>query len=120
MEHTAAGQHYSTQAWPISRQFVRAALQVPVVLEAAGAQYRGWTLNISEGGLAITVAAPLRIGSEVSASFDLAENSTLKIKAVVRHSDGFRYGFEFLSISPDGRQAVRNFVARPPQRRRGA
>jgi c-di-GMP-binding flagellar brake protein YcgR len=110
--------HYSVQSWPVSRQFDRAQLVVPVSLDAAGQRLRAWSVNVSEGGIALTVPAALPQGQEISATFEVAERA-VSIKAVVRHGNGFRYGFEFLAISPEDQRAIRQYVSRPRPRHRG-
>jgi c-di-GMP-binding flagellar brake protein YcgR len=110
--------HYSTQLWPTTRQFERVQVDIPVAIEASGRRYRGWSVNIGEGGFAMTVPAPLRKGDEISASIELNDSCKLTVRATVRHGNGFRFGCEFLSISAEQQQAVRSFVSSGSRPRR--
>jgi c-di-GMP-binding flagellar brake protein YcgR len=110
--------HYSTQVWPTTRQFDRVQVEVPVAIEASGRRYHGWSVNISEGGFAMTVSARLRKSDEISAVIELSDSCKITVKATVRHEDGFRFGCEFLSISAEQQQAVRSFVCTAPRPRK--
>jgi PilZ domain len=110
--------HYSTQSWPISRQFERAKLEVPVEVESGGQRYRGWLVDIGEGGFAMTVPAPLGKGAEITALIALSDTCTIKVRAVVRHGNGFRFGCEFLLVSSEDRRVIRDQVSQASRPRR--
>ena len=62
--------------------------------------YHGWCDNIHEGGLGATVAAPLKKNDEVTLRFDLPGSpEPIEVRGIVRHTNGFRHGFEFLNLS---------------------
>ena len=109
----------SAQTWPISRQFERAKLELPVEIEVAGQHYRGWSLDICAGGFGMTVAAPLSKSAEITAWITLPGKCAIKVRAVVRHASGFRFGCEFLLISPEDQRAICDHVikARKPRQR---
>jgi c-di-GMP-binding flagellar brake protein YcgR len=107
---SSAAQHYVAQAWPTSRQFQRAKLELPVEIHIQASQYRGWSMNISEGGFATKLPASLRCGDEISATLILPAGHSIKVKAIVRHGNGFVYGCEFLSVSSDDLVLIRAFV----------
>jgi len=93
---------YLQQAWPLSRQIGRRNLTVPVTLITREQQtYRGWCHDVSTGGLGATVAVPLKLGHEVSLEFPFPESpEPIRVRAIVRYTNGFRHGFEFLDLNP--------------------
>jgi hypothetical protein len=103
---------YLKQPWPTSRQFERRPLETRLVLALAGrSRYRGWCENVGEGGLGATVAAPLNLADEVSLEFRLTGSpEPLSIRAVVRFTDGFRHGFEFLDLTPAQRAVILSYL----------
>jgi len=113
-------QDYATREWPRQRQFDRAKLEVRAEIEVGAQRYRGWTLNIGEGGCAVTMPASIPCGAEIRATIMLNGGHEISFKAVVRHGNGFVYGCEFLAIYPEDRVAVRNFVRSPGRRPRSA
>ena len=110
---------YLKQPWPTTRQFKRRPLQTRLGVTAAdGNRYRGWCQDVSEGGLGATVAAPLKLGDEVSLEFELAAGpEAVTVRALVRFTDGFRHGFEFLTLTPAQRAAILAYLAAPEPKR---
>ncbi len=99
------------QSWPVPRQFERRALEARLHVTAInGSQFRGWCNDVGEGGLGATVAAPLTLGDEVELEFQLPKHARpLRVPARVRYSSGFRFGFEFLSLSPEQRRVILDY-----------
>jgi PilZ domain len=110
---------YAKQYWPITRQFERRTVEARVTLEVSGQRYRGWSIDLCEGGIGLMCPAPLRVGQEVSAAVELAPEVTIHFRAVIRHSQGFRHGGEFLTIASQDRAALARFLAEKPVRRAG-
>jgi c-di-GMP-binding flagellar brake protein YcgR len=107
---------YMKQTWPTSRQFPRHALEARVRVGEGSAAVRGWCCDISEGGLACILPTKLEIGQEVELNFYLPPlKDPLSIRAVMRYSSGFRYGFEYLAISPQQREAITTYCKRTPE-----
>ncbi len=104
--------NYLRQQWPIARQFERRVLESSLVLFAPdGTLYRGWCNDISEGGLGATIAAPLPLRTEVTLQFELPLSAEpTRLRAVIRYSNGFRLGFEFLAMTPAQRQLITTYV----------
>ena len=111
---------YAKQYWPITRQFERRRVESPVTLEVSGQRYRGWSIDLCEGGIGIMCPAPLHIGQEVSATVELTPEVAIHFRAVIRHCQGFRHGGEFLSIASQDRAALARFLAEKPTRRNGS
>ncbi len=114
---------YYRQNWPVARQFERRALESRLVLTANnGSVYRGWCNDIGEGGLGATIAAPLEVRSEVALEFAVPNcPDPIQVKAIVRYTNGFRFGFEFLNLTPEQRKLVLAYVSssatpKPPAR----
>lgn len=111
---------YLNQPWPITRQRDRRALIAPLVLSAGDkVTYRGWCNNIHEGGLGATIAVPLKKNNEVTLQFDIPGSSeAIVVRGVVRHKNGFRYGFEFLNLSPAQHSQIIAFLSPKNRKRR--
>ena len=68
---------------------------------------RGSCFDISIGGLGASVAGPIQLGQEVRLEFTLPpQEESLLLKAMVRHFEAGRCGFEFLTITPEDRDAI--------------
>jgi len=60
----------------------------------------GRVIDISERGLAAVLSGSLQRGDKVSLEFSPGGNMAMTLSAVIRYVQGFRHGFEFLSVSP--------------------
>jgi c-di-GMP-binding flagellar brake protein YcgR len=72
-------------------------------------------LDISESGIGTLAGEGLGVGTHVDLEVALPENACLKIEGIVRHRTGRRCGMEFLEVSVEQRQLLRNackFLAR--------
>jgi hypothetical protein len=65
---------------------------------------QGLTIEISEGGFGATIDASLEVGDRATVN-PIGYNAML---AVVRWSRGRAYGFEFLELSSDQQQRIRD------------
>jgi hypothetical protein len=75
----------------------------------------GRTKDISEGGLAATVAGELPADTPVELEFHLPGNpSPMKITAEVRYRQGFQYGFHFVEATCEQRDLIREATVRLP------
>jgi c-di-GMP-binding flagellar brake protein YcgR len=94
------------------RRYRRFPLDARVSVSRSGQRYPlyGRTLGISEAGISALLAADLEVGQNVHLEFALPSNrKTLTVRAIVRNRSGARYGFEFLTLSEEQRQAISNF-----------
>lgn len=104
---------YVVQNWPTTRQFMRHDLEARLTINAPDKVIRGWCADIGEGGLAGVSSARLNLGDEVALEFQLpGTGETVQVRAVVRYAAGFRYGFEFLTLTPVQRTAILEYCAR--------
>jgi protein TonB len=90
-------------------------LAIPVditVLRSSGpASIPGRSLDLGEGGVAAVLAAELQPGEWVAVHFQLPNaGAALQTKAVVRHHNQLRCGFEFQGLSVDQRSMIRRWA----------
>lgn len=72
-------------------------------------EWRGRTVDISEGGVAAVLSTELEKGEVVEVEFTLPHRTQpIHSQALVRHRESFRYGLEFFGISADQREAIRD------------
>jgi len=67
--------------------------------------------DLSEGGIAVLVAAELTPGEVASLVFSLpGASEPWTVRAVLRHRRGYHYGFEFLSLSGQQSNALAAYL----------
>ncbi len=67
---------------------------------------RSWEMG--EDGMSGTLSGDLEPGEVVTLEFTLpVGGEPIKVRAVVRHRSGYRYGFEFLTLSEAQREQMR-------------
>ena len=66
----------------------------------------GISIELSEGGMSAILPEKIAAGEKVYLYLDLPGNH-LKLRAVVRHSTGFRHGFEFVDVYSQQTQQIR-------------
>jgi hypothetical protein len=73
----------------------------------------GHCKDLSEAGIGILLAAELNGGEVAGLSF-LLPGSALpwEVRAVIRYRRGYHYGFEFLSLTEDQREALDSYLKR--------
>ena len=107
---TTAQAHSTASHKP--RRYRRFPLDARICLSRPGQRYPlyGRTLGISEAGISALLAADLDPGVTVHLEFALPSHpKPLAVRAIVRNGSGARYGFEFLSLSEEQRQAISAF-----------
>jgi c-di-GMP-binding flagellar brake protein YcgR len=71
----------------------------------------GHSRNLSEAGIGMLLAAELSIGDVAALSLCFPKlASPLELRAVVRYRHGYQYGFEFLALTDEQRQALSEFL----------
>src|ERR1700745_4373394 len=97
---------YIRQPWPKTRQSARQPLEGRLTIQAPDGKVRGWLHDISEDGVGGVVSVQLAEGAEVEIEFELNANEApaMTTRAIVRHNSGFRYGFQFVSLTPEQRE----------------
>jgi len=96
-------------SWPKSRQTPRRDLEVPLSINVGSEMFRGWSTDVGTGGLGLTVAAEIAVSSELLVEFAI-EGAPIRVRSVVRYRKGFKYGLEFLMITPQDLEAIKKYV----------
>jgi TonB family protein len=95
----------------IPRYSVAIPIDITVLRSGAPASIPGRSLDLGEGGVAAVLAAELQLGEWVAVEFQLPNaGQALQTKAVVRHHNQLRCGFEFLGLSGDQRSMIRRWA----------
>jgi hypothetical protein len=95
----------------VSRRCERVPLSVAITICAGWQTHAGWSVNISEGGIAFVSPIRLEIGREISLTYSLLSHvETMTVGGVVRYVNRFEHGLEFWSIRPEDRQAITDFI----------
>ncbi|HXZ79010.1 MAG TPA: response regulator [Terriglobales bacterium] len=98
--------------WPITRCLQRYAISVPILVNVlrsgVNTIMRGRSTDLSEGGGAVEIdAGELIPGEIISVEFSLpTAKKPLRMYCTVRHRKENRYGVEFVTITPEQRQAI--------------
>src|ERR1700694_6022325 len=83
------------------RRYLRISSNIGVRVFHAAKQTSGRGHDIGAGGMAIYVPLELAVGTSVNLSFQLPySRMALGVRAIVRNSNGFRYGVEFVNLTP--------------------
>jgi TonB family protein len=107
--HTSSG--FSGVRRRIPRYSVAIPVDITVLRSGAPASIPGRSLDLGEGGVAAVLAAELQLGEWVAVEFQLPNAAqALQTKAVVRHHNQLRCGFEFLGLSGDQRSMIRRWA----------
>jgi CheY-like chemotaxis protein len=101
------------QPWPKNRISHRYKLDPPLdVMVHASRPTPGSCRNIGAGGGFAVVCADLSVGEEIGLEIKLSSaQKPLRLRAVVRHANGTRYGFEFVSLTARERESINRFGA---------
>lgn len=95
----------------IPRYPVAIPVDITVLRSGTSASIPGRSLDLGEGGVAAVLAAELQLGEWVGVQFQLPNaTQALQTKAVVRHHNQLRCGFEFQGLSPDQRSMIRSWA----------
>ena len=107
---TQAGTTTRTQRQP-RRSFryrFDARIQVSVFREGLTTTCWGRTNELGEDGIGATLSGELQAGEVVSVQFPIPlPPHLIKVRAVVRYSDGLRCGFEFLVVTDEQKLILR-------------
>jgi len=76
-------------------------------------RFEGHCSDLSEAGLGMLLATDLSNGEVVGLSFSLPGSpARWELRAVVRYRRGYHYGFEFLSLTSEQREALKTYASR--------
>jgi hypothetical protein len=83
-------------------------IQASVFRDGATTTLWGRTSELAQDGLGATLSGELQIGEVVSLEFPISlPPHVMKVRAIVRYSEGLRCGFEFLVVTDAQRVALR-------------
>ncbi len=95
----------------IPRYPVAIPVDITVLRSGAPATIPGRSSRLGEGGVAAVLAAELQLGEWVAVELQLPQREhALQTKAIVRHHNQLRCGFEFLGLSGDQRLMIRRWA----------
>lgn len=81
-------------------------LRLKVIL-SGDSQAFGRANNLSKGGMGAYIPCAIPIGTEIVLEVGFPSSSQeVRLKAVVRSAEGFRYGLEFVEVPPDVRAII--------------
>lgn len=94
-----------------SRRYQRFEFETDLTATTLGVERsetaRGCSLNINEAGIAGVFATEWDIGASVNLQFSVPfASAPVRVKAVVRNRESYRYGFEFVDVTPDYRGTI--------------
>ncbi len=94
------------------RRFARSGfdvrIQVAVFRDGVTTTCWGRTNELSLDGIGATLSGELRVGEVVSLEFPIPlPPHVIKVRAIVRYSDGLRYGLQFLIVTDEQRLLLR-------------
>jgi PilZ domain len=105
-EQKAAQAHSAQRRFARSRFDVR--IQVAMFREGRTSTCWGRTSELSLDGIGATLSGELRVGEVVSLEFPIpVPPHLIKVRAIVRYSDGLRYGLQFLVVTGEQRLLLR-------------
>jgi hypothetical protein len=91
-----------------SRYRFDARIQVSVFREGLTTTCWGRTNELGQDGIGATLSGELQAGEVVSVEFPIPlKPHVIKLRAVVRYSDGLRCGFEFLVVNEEQKLTLR-------------
>lgn len=95
------------------RRYFRCPVETPAIISKPDAEIRGQTVNISEGGIAVSTSVPLGPGIKVQVEFTLPGNkSPFVVGAAVCWCKGTYLGLQFTSLSPEVSTELQEWLAR--------
>jgi hypothetical protein len=90
----------------IPRSGLDRRLRVTKAQQGKQACFHGWIRDITEEGMGAVVPCSLNIGEQVTLEFSAGDGLEGTVSAIVRHRQGFHYGFDFDSIEPSLSEAI--------------
>jgi PilZ domain len=91
-----------------SRYRFDARIQLSVFRDGQTSTYWGRTSELGQDGIGATLSGELMAGEVVSLEFPIPlPPHLMKVRAVVRYSEGLRCGFEFLVVTEEQRLLLR-------------
>src|ERR1700739_990036 len=102
----SAPDHHKKRRFKRYRYDVR--MEVAVFRDGETMRMWGRTNELGQDGVGATVTGELKSGEVVSVEFPIpVPPLVMKLRAIVRYSDGLRCGFEFLVVTAQQRETMR-------------
>ncbi|MFY9559436.1 MAG: PilZ domain-containing protein [Terriglobales bacterium] len=90
------------------RQRLDTRIQMSVFREGVTTSLWGRTNELGQDGVGATLSGELKVGEVVSMEFPIpVPPYFMKVRAVVRYSEGLRCGFEFLIVTDEQKETLR-------------
>lgn len=94
------------------RRYIRLSANISVRVFYGAKHTAGRGHDIGAGGMAIYVPLELAVGTSVNLSFELPySRMVLGLRAIVRNSNGFRYGVEFVDLTSAEAEEIKRIAA---------
>jgi len=96
------------------RRYFRCPVELPAEILENGAEVHCQTMNISEGGLAVSTTVPLKPGGRVGVQFTLPDQSIEFIakSEISWYDERSRAGLQFMALAPDLQSELNGWLAR--------
>lgn len=111
--------HAAAQIDRRRRRHTRYRADFRVTVSHLGNHYQkldGHCRDLSEAGIGILLATEMNSGEVVGLNFLVPGSDLLwDVRAVVRYRRGYQYGFEFLSLTSEQHEALKNYLETLPQ-----
>jgi diguanylate cyclase (GGDEF)-like protein len=98
--------HSQRELRRILRSGLNRRLQVRAFHQGRPTLLHGRIRNISQDGIGAVIPCSLQIDEHVALTFAMERSRECTVSAVVRHCQGLRSGFQFISIEPSLRDAI--------------
>ena len=94
------------------RRSARLSLNIAVRVFIEGRFTNGRGHDVGAGGMAIYGPLELAIGTVVNISFQLPySRMAFGVRAIVRNNNGFRYGVEFVNLTPSEAEEIERITS---------
>lgn len=102
-----AQRKYSIESRRYTRFEFETDLTATILGLEPGEMARGCSLNINEAGMAGVFPTEWALGASVNLQFSVPfASAPVHVRAVVRNRTSYRYGFEFVDLTPEYRSTI--------------
>jgi PilZ domain len=95
------------------RRYFRCPISIPItILRQSMPEVRCYSVNISEGGMAVSMFVPLSAGEPVQVQFTLPGHKMLLAESRICWLKSGRLGVRFVSLSPESKSELQGWLSR--------
>src|ERR1017187_10031426 len=95
------------------RRYFRCPISIPItILRQSMPEVRCYSVNISEGGMAVSMFVPLSAGEPVQVQFTLPGHKILLAESRICWLKSGRLGVRFVSLSPESKSELQGWLSR--------